>query len=129
MNNEESAVPTEQTHMESPPGKPSSNGAPLKVLLVDDNEDQTSTLQALLELTGYEVRAAGDGRAGLELAATFRPDVAILDIGLPDMDGYDLARAIRANPDLREMFLIAQTGWGQAGDRSAGSPRDSTFTW
>jgi CheY-like chemotaxis protein len=95
--------------------------APRRILLVDDNEDQTSTLQTLLELEGHIVAIAGDGATGLTLAREFHPDVAILDIGLPDMSGHDLARAFRADPSLSKVLLIAQTGWGQASDRAAGA--------
>lgn len=92
-----------------------------RILLVDDDEDQTSTLQTLLELAGHEVQSASDGKSGLALARVFRPDVAILDIGLPDMNGHELARAIRDDPALGRIFLIAQTGWGQPSDRAAGA--------
>lgn len=89
-----------------------------RILLVDDNEDQTSTLQTLLELAGYQVEVAADGRTGLERARRFRPEIAILDIGLPDMDGHELARLIRQEPELEGIFLVAQTGWGPTDVRS-----------
>lgn len=83
-----------------------------RILLVDDNEDQTSTLRTLLELAGYQVEVAADGGTALERARRFRPEIAILDIGLPDMDGNELARRIRQDPELKGIFLVAQTGWG-----------------
>jgi len=92
-----------------------------RILLVDDNEDQTAMLETLLELAGHTVAVASDGTTGLALAREFRPDVAILDIGLPDMSGHDLARAFRADPALGKLLLVAQTGWGQASDRAAGA--------
>jgi two-component system CheB/CheR fusion protein len=92
-----------------------------RILLVDDNEDQTAMLQTLLELAGHEVAVASDGTSGLALAREFRPEVAILDIGLPDMSGHELARAFRADPVLGKALLVAQTGWGQASDRAAGA--------
>jgi DNA-binding response OmpR family regulator len=70
----------------------------MKILLVDDNEDQTATLAVLLQVSGHQVETAGNGQSGIELARSFRPDVAILDIGLPDMDGYELARKLRSDP-------------------------------
>jgi len=93
---------------------------PRRILLVDDNEDQTVMLRTLLELAGHEVAVASNGNAGLALAREFSPDVAILDIGLPDMSGHELARAFRADHALQDALLIAQTGWGQASDRAAG---------
>jgi len=94
-------------------------GASRRILLVDDNEDQTAMLQTLLELAGHKVAVASDGTTGLARAREFRPEVAILDIGLPDMSGHELARAFRADPVLGKVLLIAQTGWGQASDRAA----------
>ncbi len=94
---------------------------PLRILLVDDNKDQTSMLRILLELSGHCVEAVSDGSSGLARAREFHPDVAILDIGLPDMTGHELARSIRAEPSLRNTFLIAQSGWGQPSDRAAGA--------
>jgi CheY-like chemotaxis protein len=99
---------------------PEIHPSPKRILLVDDNEDQTAMLQMLLELAGYEVVVANTGEAGLRLARAFKPDAAILDIGLPDMEGYDVARAFRSDEALRDTFLIAQTGWGEPSDRASG---------
>ena len=74
-------------------------------------------LSMLLELEGHEVRTAASGPAALELIRHFRPDIAFLDIGLPGMNGYELARRMRDEPRLVGTRLIAVTGWGQAEDR------------
>jgi signal transduction histidine kinase/CheY-like chemotaxis protein len=89
-----------------------------RVLVVDDNIDAAETLRMLLEMNGHEVRCAHEGARAIELAVDFRPDVALLDIGLPRMDGFELARRLRAHPEMRDTRLIALTGYGQAEDRS-----------
>ena len=88
-----------------------------RVLVVDDNEDAATSLALLLGLRGHETRAAFGGVAGLHAADEFRPDAVVLDIGMPDLDGYDTARRIRATGWGATVVLIAQTGWGQADDR------------
>ncbi len=88
-----------------------------RVLVVDDNEDAAESLAVLLRLEGQEVRVAFNGPEALELAAVFRPEVVFLDIGMPGMDGYEVARRLRALPQLGEVVLVAQTGWGQEEDR------------
>jgi CheY-like chemotaxis protein len=88
-----------------------------RILVVDDNVDAADMMRALLELSGHQVLVAHDGPAALEAAAGFKPHIGLLDIGLPTMDGYELARRIRAEPATRSMFLVAVTGWGQAEDR------------
>lgn len=92
-------------------------GPSLRVLVVDDNRDAVSTLGMLLRLLGHEVREAYDGAEAVERAADFRPDVVLLDIGLPKLSGYEAAAAIRAEPWGRSAALWATTGWGQAADR------------
>jgi CheY-like chemotaxis protein len=89
----------------------------LRVLVVDDNRDAASAMGMLLRITGNEVRAAYDGMEAVRVAKQFCPDVVLLDIGLPRMNGYEAARAIRAQPWSRGMVLIATTGWGQDADR------------
>lgn len=89
------------------------SGAGLKILVVDDNRDAADSCAALLELSGHHVQTAYTGRRALEIAETFRPHALILDIGLPDFDGYQLATTIRAAPWGRDIVLIAVTGWGQ----------------
>jgi PAS domain S-box-containing protein len=91
--------------------------AGLKILVVDDSRDAADTCATVLELSGHEVQTAYSGRRALELARTFRPHALLLDIGLPDVNGYELARTIRAAPWAEGMVLIAVTGWGQDEDR------------
>ncbi len=86
-----------------------------KVLVVDDNADAAETLSQLLELLGHEPRTAGDGNAALACFDEFHPDVVLLDIGLPGMDGYEVARHLRARGG--SVRLVALTGWGQADDK------------
>jgi two-component system CheB/CheR fusion protein len=87
------------------------------LLLVEDQEDSRELLKAILEHAGYEVFAVGDGRSAVETAARLRPAVAIVDIGLPEMSGYEVARRIRASAGGDRMFLVALTGYGQQHDR------------
>jgi signal transduction histidine kinase len=91
--------------------------AALRVLIVDDNRDVTTSLERLLGRLGYDVRSAFDGAAGLEVAEVFRPRVALLDVGMPKMSGYDLARRIREYEWGKDMVLVAVTGWGQPEDK------------
>ena len=93
------------------------SGAPFKILVVDDSRDAADTCATLLELSGHRVQKAYSGRRALEVGGTFHPQVLLVDIGLPDIDGYELARRIRAAPWGRNILLIAVTGWGQEDDR------------
>jgi CheY-like chemotaxis protein len=88
-----------------------------RVLVVDDNVDAAEMLAAALTAKGYQTRVAHDGPTALLAAATFRPAIAFLDLGLPVMDGYELATRLRELPDLCSMRLIAVTGYGQESDR------------
>jgi CheY-like chemotaxis protein len=92
---------------------------PLRVLVVDDCPDLRATLRILLRLWGHEVCDAGDGPAALGLAAEFRPDTVLLNIGLPALDGYEVARRLRQLPGLGHVLLIAVTGYGSAQDVAA----------
>jgi CheY-like chemotaxis protein len=96
-------------------------GAPprvtLRILVVDDHPDSAPMLAELLRISGSDVRIARDGEEALEVVAEYRPEVVLLDIGLPKMDGYSVARAIRKEPWGASMVLVALTGWGQEGDR------------
>ena len=104
-----------------PPSEPAlSSPAPWKprqILVVDDNHDSAESLAMLLKLSGHETFTAYDGVAAVEAAATLRPEVVLLDIGLPNLNGHDTARRIREQPWGKEMVLIALTGWGQEEDR------------
>ncbi|MFN2571026.1 MAG: ATP-binding protein [Gemmatimonadales bacterium] len=84
-----------------------------RILVVDDNVDSVDSLAMLLRMLGHEVATANDGAGALSAADEFRPGVAILDIGLPKLNGYELAKQLRAKPWAREMVLVALTGWGQ----------------
>ncbi|HEX6573082.1 MAG TPA: ATP-binding protein [Steroidobacteraceae bacterium] len=84
-----------------------------RILLVDDNRDAADSLALLLGLEGHDVRVAYAGRPAIEVAHEFRPEVAVLDLGLPDLSGYDVARLLRQDPALGRIELIALTGWGQ----------------
>jgi CheY-like chemotaxis protein len=95
---------------------PPANIGPRRILVVDDNQDQAQSLAPLLKLIGHEVHIAFDEDA-LQAAIADHPDMALIDIGLPAMNGYELARRIRARPQLANMVLVAQTGWGQDEDR------------
>jgi CheY-like chemotaxis protein len=88
-----------------------------RVLVVDDNRDAADTLAALLEAWGHEVRALYDGPSAIAAAAEFRPHVVLLDIGLPKMNGYEVAEHLRKSADDRSMILVAFTGYGQDEDR------------
>ncbi|MFM0309463.1 PAS domain S-box protein [Paraburkholderia sp. RL17-383-BIF-A] len=99
----------------APPEAPHTAG--LRVLVVDDNADAAESLAMVLELEGHEVRTAGDGIAGLELIDAFAPQAVILDIGLPRLNGYEVARRIRRDHEDAGILLIAVTGWGQQQDK------------
>jgi len=96
--------------------KPPAEG-PLRILVVDDNHDAAQSLSLLLTGEGHTVRLAYNGPMGLEAALTERPQVVLLDIGLPGMDGYAVARAVRQHPDLKKTQLIALSGYGRQVDR------------
>ena len=87
-----------------------------RVLVVDDNRDAAETLAALLSELGATVTVAHSGPAALEILKTFQPEAVLLDIGMPEMDGYEVSRRIRATPDNGRILLIALTGWGQEDD-------------
>jgi PAS domain S-box-containing protein len=91
--------------------------APCRILVVDDCRDSADSLAMLLKMLGHEVGTAYNGEQAVEAAATLRPDVVLLDIGMPRLNGYDACRRIRQQPWGQGMFLIALTGWGQEEDR------------
>jgi signal transduction histidine kinase len=91
---------------------------PRRILVVDDLAASAETLMTLLEMEGFEVKVAREGMAALAIAETFRPDVVLLDIGLPGMNGFEVAHRLRALPEARDALLIALTGYGEAESRS-----------
>jgi PAS domain S-box-containing protein len=93
------------------------NVQPFRILVIDDNIDAAQSMTMALELLGYNAQAAHNGLAGLRSAEEFMPDAILLDIGLPDLNGYEVARRIRCSPRGKDMFLIATTGWGQEADK------------
>jgi CheY-like chemotaxis protein len=109
------AAPAHSLHDEMDAGAQTAR----EVLIVEDNADAAETLRRLLELSGHRVRVAHDGVAGLEALLSGSAQIALIDIGLPRMDGYELARRMRASLDGRARpFMVAVTGYGLAEDRS-----------
>jgi PAS domain S-box-containing protein len=105
-----------------PPGQPAGAGAfasalPRRILVVDDNVDAAETLAVLLRLEGHDVRVATDGPAALDAALADPPEVIILDLGMPGMDGFEVARRLREQPGGKTTLLVALTGWAQEEDR------------
>jgi CheY-like chemotaxis protein/two-component sensor histidine kinase len=99
------------------PGDSSGAKTSLRILIVDDNRDGADSLSAMLRLMGNDTLTAYDGRQGIEAARKFRPDVILLDIGLPLVNGYEVCRRIREQPWCQDTVFIAVTGWGQEQDR------------
>jgi len=89
-----------------------------RILVADDNRDAADSLAFMLRIGGHDVRTAYDGQQALDLAETFRPSLALLDLGMPRVNGYDTARRLRQTEHGRDMVLVALTGWGQPDDRS-----------
>ncbi len=104
-----------------PDAAPAPGAAGLRVLVVDDNVDAAQTLGALLEMTGHAVSVAHDGASALAVAGRQPPQVVLLDIGLPDQSGFEVARSMRALPGMAQATLIALTGWGAEQDRQRSS--------
>jgi CheY-like chemotaxis protein len=94
-------------------------GRARRVLIVDDNEDSAESMALLARSWGHEVAVARDGPSALALVESFAPESALVDIGLPGMNGYELARRCREQPRSRDLFLVALTGFGRPEDRSA----------
>jgi len=88
-----------------------------RILVVDDNPDAALSLAMMLSMMGHDTRTAHDGEAALTTAEAFRPQVVLLDIGLPKLNGYEVAQRIRQQEWGTSMFLVAVTGWGQEEDR------------
>jgi CheY-like chemotaxis protein len=87
-------------------------GPPLRILVVEDHRDGAETLTQLLSCMGHEVRAVFDGGAALPVATEFRPQLVLLDLGLPTLDGYQVCRLLRAQPWGADIVMVAMTGWG-----------------
>ncbi|MEX1232302.1 MAG: response regulator, partial [Planctomycetaceae bacterium] len=106
---------------ESPLPEPTPDAPPpttgRRILIVDDNQDSAKSMAMLLKLTGNKTHTAYDGVEAVEAAAKFQPEVVLLDIGLPKLNGYEVARKIREQPWGQDMVLVALTGWGQEEDR------------
>jgi len=94
------------------PRADAASAASLKILVVDDNEDGAEALLRLLELQGHEVRMVHDGEAAVAAVAEYRPQVMLLDIGLPLIDGYEVCRRVRDQPWGKQLAVIALSGWG-----------------
>ncbi len=101
----------------SPEEAPDPAGRSLRVLIVDDNADAASSLAMLLKIAGHQCRTAHDGPAALETAPEYRPDVVLLDIGLPGLNGYEVAKRLRRGAAFKNLTLIALTGYGSDADR------------
>jgi CheY-like chemotaxis protein len=102
--------------MRAAPGNSTLKPARRNVLVADDNKDAADTLGLLLEMSGYAVTVAHSGAEALEELRQNLPDAAILDIGMPDLSGYEVARRFRESSSRRDIFLLAVTGWGQQDD-------------
>ena len=90
---------------------------PLRILVVDDSPDAADSLGLLLSVLGHQVRVVYDGPTALQAASSFQPQLVFLDIGLPGMDGYEVAQRLRRQSGLRDVCLIAATGFGQEAER------------
>jgi len=101
----------------SEPGARAGAAEPLRILVADDNQDNAESLALLLQMMGHEVRTELDGARAVETAEAFQPQVVLLDLGMPQLNGYEAARRIRALPAGQSVKLVALTGWGQPGDR------------
>lgn len=112
------ADPKESESLEpEAPSADSLSGRPLRIMVVDDNVDAAESLAILLQALGHDAAVAFDGVQALELAGNYRPDIVFLDIGMPRMNGHEVAAALRATPGFETTVLIALTGWGSPRDR------------
>jgi CheY-like chemotaxis protein len=90
---------------------------PSRILVVEDNRDAADMFVMMLQTCGYEAQAAYSSQTALEMAVQYPPDIVLLDIGLPGMDGYEVTRHLRQHPQTKEVWVIAITGYGQEADR------------
>jgi CheY-like chemotaxis protein len=111
-------LPTTNTDVAQPKLIEPVKGSRHRILVVDDNRDSVAALAALLSVLGHEVRTAFDAAGALAAVDSFRPNIALLDIGMPEMDGCELARRLRSDARLSGLLLVAVTGWGQPRDRA-----------
>ncbi len=107
---------------ERPQGSCEKGSAPLRrrghrILVVDDNQDAANSLAMLLRMKGHDVRTAYDGLEAIDAAISHKPEIVLLDVGLPRLNGFDVARRLRESEDLRTVILVALTGWGHDEDR------------
>ena len=100
---------------------------PLRILVADDNVDAAETLASILELSGHLTLVANDGLSAVAAAAEFIPDVVFLDIGMPGLNGYEVALRLRAIPELEQVVLLALTGWGSENDHAQASAAGFDF--
>jgi CheY-like chemotaxis protein len=91
--------------------------SPCRILVVDDNQDSARSLGKLVELMGHDVRITYDGAGALDAAKEFQPRIVLLDLGLPGISGYEVARGMRQMAGVQDAIIIAQTGWGQEEDK------------
>ena len=110
-------LPAEPLTPAAPPIVERTEPAARRILIVDDNQDSAASLALLLEMAGHTIHVAHDGLDAVEMAAREQPDLVLLDLGLPRLNGYDAARRIRALPSGRSVVIVAVTGWGQDSDR------------
>jgi len=99
------------------PGKANNGNGPMRIMIVEDNEALAQTTGWLVEMIGYDYRLAANGPEAIATYPEYRPDVFMIDIGLPGMNGYDLCRELKSRPDIGKAVFIAQTGWGEAEHR------------
>jgi CheY-like chemotaxis protein len=97
--------------------------------VVDDNEDAATTLATLLQLRGHEVLIAHDGKTAIAVASAYRPELIFLDLEMPGMDGFEVARTIKSMPELRDTCIAALTGWGEPEDRRKAREAGAIITW
>src|SRR5687768_7961555 len=104
-----------------PPVTPAAAPRRFKILVVDDNHDSALSMAMMLQIMGHDTRTAHDGESAVSTAEAFLPEVVLLDIGLPKLNGYEVAQRIREKAWGESMYLIAVTGWGQDEDRQRSS--------
>src|SRR5262249_11514831 len=109
--------PMQQPAPEAPVTRQVARARQRRILAVDDNRDAADSLTLMLRIMGHETRTAYDGLEAVQAAAIFKPEVILLDIGLPKMNGYEAARHIRQQPWGKDVVLLAITGWGQEEDK------------